>query len=127
MWRVLALLAGAVVGWAPPGAAFNVLVLHPLHSGSHEVQLRHLALTLAQRGHSVTYLKFKNFVQLPPLPHPNITSITLAVDNSLNTIPYVTPEKEGRSAEIKYSDAGRQEIAEAEIIFALLKTLLHFL
>ncbi|XP_065341949.1 UDP-glucuronosyltransferase 2B4-like [Cloeon dipterum] len=97
MWKLVAVLACAVLSTAPrPIGAFNFLVLHPLHSGSHEVQLRHLSQQLALRGHGVTYLKFKNFVQLPPLEHENITSITLAVDNSDGHVPFVTPEKEGR-------------------------------
>ncbi|XP_059481740.1 UDP-glucuronosyltransferase 2C1-like [Neocloeon triangulifer] len=94
MYKLIALLAGALF-WAQVDA-FNFLVLHPLHSGSHEVQLRYLSGALAARGHQITYLKFKNFVQLPPPQHDNITFITLAVDNSLGDVPFITPEKEGR-------------------------------
>ncbi|KAF4523516.1 UDP-glycosyltransferase-03 [Ephemera danica] len=76
--------------------AFRVLVLHPLHSGSHEVQLRELSLALARSNNQISYIKFKNFVQLPPPDHPNITFTSLAVDNSDGHIPFVTKEKRGR-------------------------------
>jgi hypothetical protein len=97
MWRVLSIIVGIFFMAPPPGVAFNFLVMHPMYSGSHEIQLRHLSLELARRGHSITYLKYKNFVDLPPPPHPNITFIVRSLDNEDNSIPFVTAEREGRS------------------------------
>ena len=38
----------------------NVLILHPIYAGSHEVVLRELGVELVKRGHRVTQLRWKS-------------------------------------------------------------------
>nr|CAD7571088.1 unnamed protein product [Timema californicum] len=79
-----------------PCLSARILFLHPLYSGSHEVQLRGLAEHLATaRGHHITYVKFANTVDIPN-NHPNISLITLSVDNRDGRHPYISRELQGR-------------------------------
>nr|CAD7424363.1 unnamed protein product [Timema monikensis] len=79
-----------------PCLSARILFLHPLYSGSHEVQLRGLAEHLATaRGHHITYVKFANTVDIPN-NHPNISLITLTVDNRDGRHPYISRELQGR-------------------------------
>ncbi|XP_043204055.1 UDP-glucuronosyltransferase 1A9-like [Amphibalanus amphitrite] len=41
-----------------PAAAINVLILHPVYAGSHELTLRVLGEQMVARGHNVTQIRF---------------------------------------------------------------------
>ena len=40
-----------------PAAAINVLILHPVYAGSHELTLRVLGEQMVARGHIVTQIR----------------------------------------------------------------------
>ena len=40
-----------------PAAAINVLILHPVYAGSHELTLRVLGEQMVARGHTVTQIR----------------------------------------------------------------------
>ena len=42
---------------AAPAAAINVLILHPVYAGSHELTLRVLGEQMVARGHNVTQIR----------------------------------------------------------------------
>jgi len=77
----------------PTGLPLNVLILHPIYSGSHVLTLQHLASELLARGDSVTTIRYLDThdIQLPS--HHNHSQILRALDNSHGKYPYLTSEK----------------------------------
>ena len=71
----------------------KILILHPLYSGSHVLTLRSLAESLAQRGHQIHIIKWKDAHMFPAQNNANITVTTLAMDNSQGQHAYLTQEK----------------------------------
>lgn len=49
-----------VLSESPRSDGANILILHPIYAGSHEVVLRDMGLQLVKRGHSVTQLRWKS-------------------------------------------------------------------
>ena len=41
------------------GDRYNILIIHPVYSGSHHIVLRSFGDYLVSRGHSVTQIKFR--------------------------------------------------------------------
>lgn len=72
-------------------SASNILVLHPMHSPSHVLALRTLALEMVARGHQVTIVRPHDH-QLPPIDATNITELTVNIDNTDGTIPFMSAE-----------------------------------
>ncbi|CAG7786585.1 unnamed protein product [Allacma fusca] len=74
----------------------KILVLHPLHGGSHKLQMQVLSKHLIGHGHQVTTLSFQNVGDVTELETNNITNYILTVDNSDGRYPYMTVESQGR-------------------------------
>ncbi len=74
-------------------AGSKILILHPLYSGSHVLTMRSVAEALAQRGHYIHIVRWKDAHVFPAQNNSNITVTTLAMDNSQGQYAYLTKEK----------------------------------
>uniref|UniRef100_A0A6A7G7R0 UDP-glucuronosyltransferase 2B33-like n=2 Tax=Hirondellea gigas TaxID=1518452 RepID=A0A6A7G7R0_9CRUS len=89
----------------------NVLILHPIYAGSHEVVLRVLGVELVKRGHEVTQLRWKcdnHAIDITQNEHPAgsagadvydyaaddrfLDVITVSADNSDMRYPYMSSD-----------------------------------
>lgn len=57
----------------------NILILHPIYAGSHELILRKFGEELVSRGHRVTQVRWKSSKTQPV--NSTVEVITLSVDN----------------------------------------------
>ena len=71
----------------------NVLILHPIYSGSHVLILQSLASNLLSQGDSVTTIRYKDNHNLHLPSHHNHTQMLRALDNSKGKYPYLTIEE----------------------------------
>jgi len=71
----------------------KILILHPLYSGSHVLTLRNVAESLAARGHSIHIVRWKDAHVFPAESNDNISTTTLAMDNSNGRYHFLTKEK----------------------------------
>ena len=74
-------------------SSLNVLILHPIYSGSHVLTLQSLASHLLSQGESVTTIRYKDNHNLQLPSHHNHTQMLRALDNSRGKYPYLTQEK----------------------------------
>ncbi|KAK3866765.1 hypothetical protein Pcinc_027723 [Petrolisthes cinctipes] len=65
----------------------NVLILHPIFSGSHERVVRGVGEVLAKRGHQVTQIRWRS--SLTQEVNSSVKIITLSPDNSDLRYPYM--------------------------------------
>ncbi|CAG7838360.1 unnamed protein product [Allacma fusca] len=72
----------------------KILILHPLYSGSHVLTLSSVAESLTQRGHQIHIVRWKDAHIFPAQNNPNITTTTLAMDNSNGQHAFLTSEKQ---------------------------------
>ena len=72
----------------------KILILHPLYSGSHVLTLSSVAEALTQRGHTVHVVRWKDAHIFPAQNNPNITTTTLAMDNSNGLHAFLSHEKQ---------------------------------
>ena len=88
---------GTILIWA---VAFQVvccekiLIIHPIYSGSHVLTLSTVAEALTLRGHQVRVVRWKDSHGAYPAQNANISSTTLAMDNSQGFYPFLTQEKQ---------------------------------
>lgn len=71
----------------------KILILHPIYSGSHVLTLRSVAESLSQRGHQIHIVRWKDQHSFPATSSFNITTTTLAMDNSHGKWNFLTKEK----------------------------------
>lgn len=71
----------------------NILILHPIYSGSHVLTLSSVAESLSQRGHQIHIVRWKDQHSFSATSNVNITVTMLAMDNSLGKWTYLTKEK----------------------------------
>ena len=72
----------------------KILIIHPIYSGSHVLTLSTVAEAMTQRGHQVRVVRWKDNHGAYPAKSPNISSTTLAMDNSQGFYPFLTQEKQ---------------------------------
>jgi len=71
----------------------NVLIIHPLYSGSHVLTLLSVAEQLAENGHNVDIIRWKDLHTFPKVISPRINITTLAMENSEGRWSFLTQEK----------------------------------
>ena len=71
----------------------NILILHPVYSGSHEFLLRHLGEHLAnKRGHKVTQVIYKH-TQMKKRAQTNVDLMALTLKDGNKLCPkYINPD-----------------------------------
>jgi len=72
----------------------NVLIIHPIYSGSHILTLLAVAEKLTQNGHFVDIIRWKDMHTFPKVSNPKINITTLAMNNSDGNWSLLTKEKE---------------------------------
>lgn len=68
----------------------NVLILHPIYAGSHELTLRKFGEKLVERGHRVTQLRWRSSKTRPV--SSSVEVITLSPDNHDLRYPYMNQD-----------------------------------
>lgn len=71
----------------------NILIIHPLYSGSHVLTLRSVAESLTARGHHVHVVRWKDLHTFPAIRNANITESLLAMSNEEGRWKFLTQEK----------------------------------
>lgn len=87
--------------------AANVLILHPIYAGSHEVVLRGLAVELVKRGHQVTQLRWKSDNTAIDARKHNLSFNT---NNSINQDGNITANEYGRHVNILTVSADNRDL-----------------
>ena len=86
------LLSSCLVCTCVQGA--NILILHPLYAGSHDLVLRLVGDRLVSRGHTVTQVRYVGTNMKYDLD-TNVTVVTLRIDDAGYPCPrYINREGE---------------------------------
>ncbi len=71
----------------------NILIIHPLYSGSHVLTLRSVAESLTTRGHNVHIVRWKDMHYFPAVKNANISESLLAMNNEDGRWHFLTRDK----------------------------------